>query len=324
MGNSCRSPNNFLLSEEELDRRCEPSGLYANCERNTKTIRRRIAKGKLAARLVGSSTRILSTYQECPICFMHYKEVNTTMCCEAVLCTECYLQIKPANKDAPCPFCNSPKLSVKLALKMTCNQINTRDTDEQITIEAKIRVMLKSKSCDESDSNILSEAAHLDDGSTEASAFGTCLERDIQNRKRSLSCHESEEIIVASIEHRKNLEEKMKRQRHPFSCTDLMECTNSESRPHLIAAAGTARRNNTDNRLLEQALALSIEECTRVPDIVLRPLRYSSNLHDESNNSEDYRNLNLLSEEDQILTAISRSLHDLTHVTNLDEEHSEA
>jgi len=318
MGNSCRSSNDFLISEEELDRRCEPSGLYANCERNTKTIRRRIAKGKLAARLVGSSTRILSTYQECPICFMHYKEVNTTMCCEAVLCTECYLQIKPTSKDAPCPFCNSPKLSVKPALKMTSNQINTRDTDEQITIEAKIRVMLKPKSCDESDSNISSEAAHLDDGSTEASTFGTYLERDIQNRKRSLSCHESEDIIVASIEHRKNLEDQMKQQRHPFSCTDLMECTNSES--HLIAAAG----NDTDNRLLEQALALSIEECTRVPDIVLRPLRYYSNLHDESINNEEYRNLNLLSEEDQILTAISRSLHDLTHVTILDENHSEA
>ena len=56
--------------------------------------------------------------EECPICFLGYSEVNTTKCCNANICTECYLQVRPQKeKQSTCPFCSSDNLSVVVAKK---------------------------------------------------------------------------------------------------------------------------------------------------------------------------------------------------------------
>lgn len=68
---------------------------------------------------------------ECPICFFQYSQINVTVCCQANICTECYLQLQPyqkpnSNSAAPkpaktqlnvCPFCNAPKLNVTVSQK---------------------------------------------------------------------------------------------------------------------------------------------------------------------------------------------------------------
>ena len=83
--------------------------LYPSCPWDDKAIRRLIGDGKLAGRYKGSDDGL-----ECPICFFSYPHVNQTLCCQGLLCTECFLQIKPQKKGTPCPFCNHPKLSVKI------------------------------------------------------------------------------------------------------------------------------------------------------------------------------------------------------------------
>jgi len=128
------------LSRSELDKRCQPSGLYPTTPWDSRTIRRLIGDGKLAARLRGTDIRSRPTDQECPICFLHYAQVNITKCCNAAVCTECYLQVRP-QKDkntAPCPFCNCSKVTVRVAKMMTDSQIRKREAEEQRIIEAQI------------------------------------------------------------------------------------------------------------------------------------------------------------------------------------------
>ena len=88
--------------------------LYETCEWEPKQIRRLISNGQLAARLRGTDSRLSKTDRECPICFMYYSETNISKCCNATLCTECYLQIKPGkDRYCICPFCNNPKMQVR-------------------------------------------------------------------------------------------------------------------------------------------------------------------------------------------------------------------
>ena len=130
------------LSRAELDQRCQPSGLYPTTPWEPRAIRRLIGDGKLAARLKGTDGRVDPADQECPICFLHYGQANLTKCCAATVCTECYLQVRPQkdkhNTSHPCPFCNAPKLSVKVAKTMTGGQVRQRETEEQRVIEAQI------------------------------------------------------------------------------------------------------------------------------------------------------------------------------------------
>jgi hypothetical protein len=111
--------------------------LYPKCQWEEKTIRRLIGDGKLAARLRGTEEpRYHNEDRECPICFLHYSEINVTKCCHANICTECYLQVRPqkgiksspqqqqhnspqqTSQNNPCPFCNAVKLSVTVAGKV--------------------------------------------------------------------------------------------------------------------------------------------------------------------------------------------------------------
>ncbi|RKP13485.1 hypothetical protein BJ684DRAFT_20029 [Piptocephalis cylindrospora] len=60
---------------------------------------------------------------ECPICFLYYpSNVNMTTCCRTVICTECFLQIRPFPNDSgsssspypttSCPYCVSSPFSI--------------------------------------------------------------------------------------------------------------------------------------------------------------------------------------------------------------------
>eukprot|EP00563_Minutocellus_polymorphus_P016195 CAMPEP_0181057320 /NCGR_PEP_ID=MMETSP1070-20121207/20186_1 /TAXON_ID=265543 /ORGANISM="Minutocellus polymorphus, Strain NH13" /LENGTH=598 /DNA_ID=CAMNT_0023136723 /DNA_START=590 /DNA_END=2386 /DNA_ORIENTATION=- len=134
------STGSLKLSRAELDKRCQPSGLYPATPWDARTIRRLVGDGKLAARLRGTDARVNSTDQECPICFLHYAQVNITKCCTATVCTECYLQVRPQKEKntAPCPFCNAPKVAVRVAKMMTGSQVRHREAEEQRIIAAQI------------------------------------------------------------------------------------------------------------------------------------------------------------------------------------------
>ncbi|KAL7553370.1 hypothetical protein ACHAWF_016654 [Thalassiosira exigua] len=67
-------------------------------------------------------------------------EANVSKCCNAILCTECYLQIKPGkDRHCICPFCNNPKMTVTVAKGMDEGDVAKREEEEQRVIEATIR-----------------------------------------------------------------------------------------------------------------------------------------------------------------------------------------
>ena len=136
------------LSRAELDRRTKPSGLYPNTPWDPKAVRRLVGDGRLAARLVGFDGRVRGTDQECPICFLNYRQVNVTKCCHAAICTECYLQVRPQkDKASVCPFCNHSKLEVTVAKELDDDAVKSRQRDEQLVIEAQIQARGRSGSC---------------------------------------------------------------------------------------------------------------------------------------------------------------------------------
>lgn len=117
-----------------------PFSLYSSWQWDDRAIRRLIADGKLAPRLKGTDTRMNPTDHECPICFLCYQSVNQTACCQADICTECYLQVRPQKiKTCACPFCNSNKFNIVMAKTMDSAAVEERELQEQQVIEAKIR-----------------------------------------------------------------------------------------------------------------------------------------------------------------------------------------
>jgi hypothetical protein len=94
--------------------------LYESRAWEDKAVRKLIAKGQVAALSKGYdySTPDEGALHECPICFLYYPTMNTTSCCHANICTECYLQVRPqpspggalkkktSSPTVPCPFCN--------------------------------------------------------------------------------------------------------------------------------------------------------------------------------------------------------------------------
>lgn len=137
-----RGTGSLGLSRLELDSRSKPSGLYSTTSTkwDDKTIRRLIGDGKLASRLIGTDIRLSTTSVECPICFLYYSQVNTTNCCKASICTECWLQVQadPKDKNASCPFCNTPKVRVKVKKPLSDAQVDKREVEEQKVVEATI------------------------------------------------------------------------------------------------------------------------------------------------------------------------------------------
>mmetsp|Transcript_14748 Transcript_14748/g.22885 ORF Transcript_14748/g.22885 Transcript_14748/m.22885 type:complete len:526 (-) Transcript_14748:1808-3385(-) len=206
------------LSKKELDKLCQPTGLYASCSWDDRAIRRLIGDGKLAARIKGSDHRNDVLSEDCPICFLYYSKINITGCCKAHICSECFLQVRPQkvtpSKPAVCPFCNSNKLSVKIA-QLTDETAMKREEEEQNVIEAQIRARKNSEAsycstveldADDSErkmsveelqmyksNNISSNSVDSSAPSTpkltktESNGFGSSLERDLKIRRRALS-----------------------------------------------------------------------------------------------------------------------------------------
>uniref|UniRef100_A0A7S2K0M8 RING-type domain-containing protein n=2 Tax=Leptocylindrus danicus TaxID=163516 RepID=A0A7S2K0M8_9STRA len=208
------------LSKKELDKLCQPTGLYASCSWDDRAIRRLIGDGKLAARIKGSDHRNDVLSEDCPICFLYYSKINITGCCKAHICSECFLQVRPQkvtpSKPAVCPFCNSNKLSVKIA-QLTDEAAMKREEEEQNVIEAQIRARKNSEAsycstveldndADDSERKMSVEELQMRKSNnmssnslgssapstpkltkTESNGFGSSLERDLQIRRRALS-----------------------------------------------------------------------------------------------------------------------------------------
>jgi hypothetical protein len=169
--------------------------LYPSCEWESKQIRRLIGDGKLAARLRGSDSCVSKSDRECPICFMYYSETNISKCCNATVCTECYLQIKPQkDKHTTCPFCNNPKMTITVQRAMDEDDILKRDEEEQRFIEAAIRNRAAQKN---------GESAGLENNTPNNSpegsgTFGSSL--DNYNRSRTFSNASSSNVSATSSE----------------------------------------------------------------------------------------------------------------------------
>lgn len=152
MGNQSSYPgsckrSNVIVSRTELNAKCIPSGLYESCSWEYRAIRRLIRAGKLAGRLHGKDNRETGIEQECPICTLHYDEINMLKCCKANICTECFLQIEdPKDRDSPCPFCKKKRMSLVVAKSLGEVDKVKREEEEQKVIEATIRARTNSES----------------------------------------------------------------------------------------------------------------------------------------------------------------------------------
>ena len=117
---------------------------------------------------------------------MYYPETNETKCCNATVCTECYLQVKtPKDKSTCCPFCNNPKLSVSVQGCMDDGDVARREEEEQRVIEATIksRVMELNGECSSSPAPPATTSSTPDSPSSSSSSFGSSLTH--YNRSRT-------------------------------------------------------------------------------------------------------------------------------------------
>lgn len=112
-----------------------------------KTVRKLLNKGKLSPNLCGKDERESGKERDCPICLLHYDEINMLKCCNATICTECYLQVQdPIYQLTPCPFCKHERMIVAPARSLNLSEAVKREKDEQKVIEAKIQARKNSES----------------------------------------------------------------------------------------------------------------------------------------------------------------------------------
>jgi hypothetical protein len=212
--------------------------LYGICKWDEKAIRRLIADGRIAARQKGeeslASASASGATKECPICFLIYTDMNTTTCCHASMCTECFLQVRPQKeKQSTCPFCNCDDFSVVLAKKNIsdvpgmCPCETTSDTSGSSSSPASSTANLNLKK-----KSTASVAPLTPKPEKKTTGFGSELEKDERfkrMRKRSESFASSEgtstpkkeqeiiQSIAMTVEERQRLEEEMKAQHyHPL------------------------------------------------------------------------------------------------------------
>lgn len=231
------------LNRSNLDERCKPSGLYKSCAWDDRTIRRLIGDGKVAARLVGSDERASCRDKECPICFLHYAEVNLLKCCKAMICTECYLQVQcPVTRGNPCPFCNKPKMTIMIANNLVDEEVIRKEEEEQRMIEAAIRAKLQG------------ENGGLSLSSTPTSSFGSNLEQEMRARTRSMSSevHDEMGIIAISPDDRRALEEEMMSQTsHPLLQQMAIDAEQERERHEMQHFERTLERMRTSRQHLD-------------------------------------------------------------------------
>ncbi|KAJ3679206.1 hypothetical protein LUZ60_017217 [Juncus effusus] len=134
--------------EERLTR---PSERLINQQADVdyKRVRHLIRSGKLApfydaCEDQGSGCMDL---EECPICFLYYPSLNRSKCCSKGICTECFLQMMPSDTSRPvhCPFCKANKYAVQYHGARTSEEKQRELEEEQIVIEAKMRIQRESE-----------------------------------------------------------------------------------------------------------------------------------------------------------------------------------
>ena len=114
-----------------------------------------------------------------------------TKCCQATICTECYLQIKPQkDKHTTCPFCNCSKLVITVQKGMDEDAVARREEEEQVAIEALIRSRAAQVNRDApgpmaGDATLETGSISDGGGSTASGGFGSSLEN--YNRTRTFS-----------------------------------------------------------------------------------------------------------------------------------------
>jgi len=223
------------LSRNELDKRCQPSGLYGDCSWDEKAIRRLIGDGRIAARVKGEDSPDSSSgcTEECPICFLMYSDINKTTCCHANMCTECFLQVRPQKeKQSTCPFCNSEDFSVVMVKKKEPDSQVECPSETSTSLSDSSSSSITSSSASLKKKSAASVAPHTPKPKAKTTGFGSELEKDERfqrMRKRSESFASSDgtrtpkrdEEMIQSIamtpEERQRLEEEMKAQHfHPL------------------------------------------------------------------------------------------------------------
>ena len=230
--------------------------LYPSCTWDDRVVRRLIGDGKLAARMRGAETRESKTEVECPICFLYYEQVNSTKCCKAFICTECFLQFTPPpnrkhnsgnSKSCDCPFCNSPELHVQVSAQDRNVLKNAeRDEEEQKILEAKIRSEFEER-----------QKSLAADGSS-PSEFGQFL-LDHHSSARKLTSDSSgsdfSNPCIATVEDRAAIEEEMKHQHlHPLVRRiqeEAEEASNARAQEYILSNRG--RRGRVRERYAEAA-----------------------------------------------------------------------
>jgi hypothetical protein len=206
--------------------------------------------------------------QECPICFLYYEDINTTKCCSANICTECFLQVRPQkDKHSACPFCNQQKLNISVAQRLTEQQIMDREKEEQQVNEARIRA--RGGDSSNNSNNTASEGAKSEPIKIpDSNGFGSSLERDSRvamSRKRSESfassdhsTHETNSYTDASMiqsmamtpEERRRLEAEMRNQNlHPLALqveAEAQQRVQQNERAYHRSHSHTDRRSSSD------------------------------------------------------------------------------
>ena len=169
--------------------------------------------------MAGTESRVNLSDRECPICFLHYAQINETQCCKATICTECFLQVRPQKeKHSVCPFCNNNKMYVAVAKRLDASEIQDREEHDQRMIELAIRARARGE-------NVSTQQERPNDG------FGSSLENDeFVNRARSRTVSDADRLsttkndvqllrqLSLSSEDRLALEREMRAQHmHPLA-----------------------------------------------------------------------------------------------------------
>ncbi|KAF5842907.1 hypothetical protein DUNSADRAFT_3934 [Dunaliella salina] len=95
---------------------------------------------------------LFESLEECPICMLHFQALNTSLCCQKRICTECYLQVQTCagqNLLPMCPFCKLPGYVAKFQGAKTKLEREQDQQEEQKVIESRIREREEERRCDE-------------------------------------------------------------------------------------------------------------------------------------------------------------------------------
>lgn len=132
------------------DKYTRPQGLYQHRDVDHKKLRKLILDSKLAPCYPGDDDCDVDL-EECPICFLYYPSLNRSRCCAKGICTECFLQMKPpqATRPTQCPFCKTPNYAVEYRGARTKEEKGKEQIEEQMVIEAKIRMLQQERQDEE-------------------------------------------------------------------------------------------------------------------------------------------------------------------------------